>query len=212
MAELDDPVPMDEPEAVGGRRSPLRRCVVTGAVQGKEGMIRFAVADDGTLVPDLEERLPGRGYWITAERPVLVRALARAAFARAARRPVRAEPDLADRVGGLLARRCLDMLGLARRAGQVVAGFEKVREALAAGRAGVLLAASDGASDGRAKLRGLAAGLPVVELFDAAALGAALGRDIAVHAAIAPGRLAERFLAECRRYRGFVIAGGPASG
>jgi hypothetical protein len=208
MTGIENPggdVPEDEPEEVGGRRSPLRRCIVTGTVQPKEGMVRFALAPDGTVVPDLEERLPGRGYWVTADRETLVRAVAKNMFTRAARRPVKAAADLPDRVGTLLRQRCLDLLGMARRAGQAVAGFEKVREALKGERAAVLLAASDGAEDGKAKLRGLSRGtVPEISLFTASEVGAAMGRDIAVHAALSSGGLAQRFLAECRRLAGLA--------
>lgn len=200
--------PDDDTEFVGGRRSPLRRCVATGAIQTKDLMIRFVAAPDGQLVPDLEGSLPGRGLWASADKAVLARAVAKNSFAKAARRAVRVAPDLPERLDGLLADRCLNLLGLACRAGQSVAGFEKVREALKsgkisrAGRAAILLAASDGAADGRGKLRALAQALPVVDLFTAAELGAALGRDNAVHAAVAQGGLADRFLAECRRLAG----------
>jgi len=190
------------------KRDPLRRCIVTGTVQPKDTMIRFVVGPDGTAVPDLEEVLPGRGLWLTAERAVVERAVARNVFSKAARRPVRVEPGLADRLAVMLERHCLDLIGLARRAGQAIAGFEKVREALRAGQVGrsgapgLLLAARDGAADGRSKLRGLAGELPLVEEFEAAALGAALGRDNAVHAVLARGALADRLKAEAGRLRG----------
>ena len=188
-------------------RDPLRRCIVTGTVQVKAGMIRFVIGPDGTVVPDLENVLPGRGLWVSAGRPALDRAVARNAFAKAARRQVRVEPGLADRLVIMLERRCLDLIGLARRAGQAVAGYEKVREALKtgqvgrAGAPGLLLAARDGSDDGRSKLRGLAGALPLVEEFEAAALGAALGRDNAVHAVLARGALAERLKVEAGRLR-----------
>jgi ribosomal protein L7Ae-like RNA K-turn-binding protein len=112
-------------------------------------------------------------------------------------------------VAALIERRCLDLLGLARRAGQVVAGFEKVDAALRSGRTGVLIEAADGAQDGRAKLRGLARGVPVVSCLDSAALASALGRSgPVVHAVIAPGRLAQRFLREADRLRGLFQTTG----
>jgi hypothetical protein len=206
-----------EPEAIGGRHSPLRRCIVTGAVGPKAGMIRFVLGPDGAPVPDLEGTLPGRGLWVTAERAVLDRAVARNVFAKAARRPVRVPEGLAQVTADLLKRRCLDMLGLARKAGRAVAGFEKVRSALQTGKAAVLLAAEDGAEDGRGRLRALTGGsVPIVALFKASELGPALGRDHTVHAALAPGGLAERFLTECRRYAGLTPGSdreicGPAS-
>ena len=186
-----------------------RRCIATGVVQAKDRLIRFVVGPDSTIVPDVDERLGGRGLWVSADRAALEKAIARNAFARAARQQVQAAADLPDRVAALIERRCLDLLGLARRAGQVVAGFEKVDAALRSGRAGVLIEAANGAQDGRAKLRGLAQGIPVVSCLDSAALASALGRSgPVVHAVIAPGRLAQRFLREADRLRGLLQTTG----
>lgn len=136
-----------------------RRCIVTRERRPRAQLIRFVLDMDGQVVPDVDERLPGRGLWLSPGRDMVEMATSRRAFARAARRPVTVPPDLADRVEGLLVRRCLNTLGLARRGGQVVTGFEKVRARLREGSVAVLLAASDGAADGRAKVVALAAAL-----------------------------------------------------
>ncbi len=191
---------------------PQRRCLATGRVGDPRGMIRFVIDPDDRVVIDVDRRLPGRGLWVTATRDAVTRAIKRRAFARAARRAVAVDPDLVERVAALLTRRCLDGLGLARRAGQAVAGFEAVRDALVSGRVGrsgppvaVLLAARDGAADGRRRLAALAGGtVPVIALFDGAALGAALGRGAVVHAAIADGRLAARLIDDAARLAGLV--------
>ncbi|MGO4129258.1 RNA-binding protein [Inquilinus sp. YAF38] len=204
------PEDADLPEAEG----PERRCIATGAVRPKAELIRFVVGPDGEVVPDLAERLPGRGLWVSAEREALRRAQAKGLFAKAARQSVRAPDDLVDRVEALLHRSCIDLIGMARRAGQAVAGYEKVHAWLAEGRAAVLLAASDGAADGRAKLAALAAAVrpvPLVEIFSADTLGMAFARDRMVHAAIARGGLAERLVAEAARLNGIRgRADGPA--
>lgn len=200
---------------------PNRRCVATGRVLPKERLIRFVVAPDGTVTPDLAGRLPGRGLWVAAERAALERAVAKTLLARAAQRAaagsvpagaITVPAGLADQVDALLAARCLELIGLARRAGQAVAGFEKVRSWLAEGRVAVVLEAADGAEAGRSKLAALAAGRPVIDLFDAAALGAALGRDIAVHAALAPGGLAKRLVVEAARLAGLRRGAGLGEG
>ncbi len=180
-----------------------RRCIVTRAALPKAALLRFVVGPDGDIVPDIGVNLPGRGLWVSADRAVLSRAVARNAFARAAKTSVRVPEDLVDRVERQLAGRCLDLLGLARRAGSAIAGFEKVREWLTAGRAGLLLAAADGAADGRQKLRSLARDLRLVELFTMAELAGALGRDTVVHAAVARGAFAERIGAEAVRLAAF---------
>ena len=190
-------------EEAGEPTGPERRCLATGAVRPKAELVRFVVGPDGKVVPDVAGKLPGRGLWLTARRDIVAAAVTKRLFARAARQPVTVDDDLAERVGALLAARCCDQIGLARRAGRAVIGFAKVEAALAAGKAAVLVAAADGAADGRSKLRALAPGLPLVELFTAAELGAAFGREYIVHAALAPGRIAQAFVADATRLAGF---------
>ena len=124
-------------------------------------------------------------------------------FAKAAKAQVKAPDDLAQRVERLLARRCLDYLGLARRAGQAVAGFEKVRAWLRSGKVAVVLSAADGAEGGRAKIRAMAPGVPLLDLFSGTELGSAVGRERAVYVVVAPGGLADGLLREAARLNGF---------
>lgn len=199
------------PHAAAGedeRAAPLRRCIVTRQILPKERLLRFVVGSDGVVVPDLEGRLPGRGLWLQARRDIVETACAKGSFAKAARAEVKVPDGLDRRIEALLKRRCLDLIGLARRAGQVAAGFEQARAWLRAGRAAVLIAASDGADGGRGRLAALACELPVVALFTAAELGAALGRGRAVHVALARGSLARRLVLEAQRLAGFAPEGG----
>jgi predicted RNA-binding protein YlxR (DUF448 family) len=199
--------PSDPGEAAGGdERGPYRRCLVTGESMPVERAIRFVVGPDDSVVPDIEARLPGRGMWLSADRDVVNKALAKHQFARAARRTVAAPGDLADRIESLLARRCVDLIGLARRAGQVVAGFDQVRAALPQSGGGVLIEASDGSDDGRDKLLAIAPAMAVVDTLSSTELGAALGRDRFVHVLIAPGRLADKIRIEASRLAGFRTA------
>lgn len=193
----------ERPPATGGG-APTRRCIVSRQPRPRYGLIRFVLDPDRTVVPDLAEVLPGRGLWVAADRGILEKACKTNAFAKAARGPAVVPDDLVETVEALLRERCLRWLGQARGAGQVQSGFFQVREALAQGRVAVLIEASDGAANGKAKLAGAARGLPVVGCFTAADLGEALGRDHLVHLALAPGKLSERFLGEAHRYMGLT--------
>ena len=128
--------------------------------------------------------------------------MARRIFARAARRPVSAPPELADRIESLLARRCCDALGLARRAGLAVAGFERVSETAHRRRPGLLLFALDGADGGRRKLAAPRRDLPSARVLTAAELGGAFGRERIVHAAVAGGPLCRGLLVDLLRLVG----------
>ncbi|SLN19163.1 RNA-binding protein [Oceanibacterium hippocampi] len=182
---------------------PLRRCIVTGESKPKPGLLRFVVGPDRDIVPDLAEILPGRGIWLTPNRTSLQRAVDKRLFARAARSNVAVPTDLVDRVDRLLVRRCLDRLGIAKRAGALECGFEKVRGALREGRVAVLIEASDAAPQSGAKLAAPAAGLPNCRYFSRADLSLALGRENVVHAALIHGRLAQPFLTEIARLSEF---------
>jgi uncharacterized protein len=184
---------------------PLRTCIVTGETGAPERMIRFVVGPEGDVVPDLARRLPGRGLWVTAERALVERAVAKNLFAKAARASVKPAPDLADRVERLLLERALADLGRARRAGRAVAGFVKVEQMVGQRRAGLLVVAAEADGDGLAKLKG--SGLPIARLGDAAALGGIFGREQAVYAAVARddagGAFIERIEAGAARWRGY---------
>lgn len=185
---------------------PERRCIVTGEVQPKRGLIRFVVGPEGQVVPDLAEKLPGRGLWVSADRAVLDKA-AKGAFARAARQAVTVPDGLSDLVEAALARRVVDTVSLARKAGYAVAGFEKVKGWLADGKAKVLLQASDGSDRGKGKLwtppKGRWFGC-----LTSSELGMAFGRDSVIHAALAAGGLAQRVVEEAAKLSGFRLVDG----
>lgn len=182
-----------------------RRCLVSGESTDPDVMVRYVVDPDGVVIPDLAGTLPGRGLWVRADALMVETAVRKGLFAKAAKRSIRCPDDLAQQTQTLLARQIVDLLGLARRAGQAVSGFEKVRERLKGGEVVLLLSASDGALDGRRKLSALAEAtdVAVIELLTVAELSFALGRENVVHAALAPGGLARRLKTECKRLAGF---------
>ena len=193
------------PEAAGGG-GPERRCVVTGRSGPREALIRFAVAPDRTIVPDLAGRLPGRGIWVGADRAAVAEAARKRLFARAARAPVRAPEDLAEKVEAALALRAADALGLARRAGAAVAGYGKAETALRRGRAALRIEARDGAAEGRRKLDRLAPGVPVLSALTAGELARPFGRARVAHVVVLAGAgagLVERLRRDFARLSGF---------
>jgi uncharacterized protein len=130
------------------------------------------------------------------------RYLARA-FARAARGPVSVPSDLSVLLQTALVRRISECLGLARRAGQAVAGYEKAREALRTGRYRLVLQASDGSEAERSRfLSGFGPDLTIIDPLPGEALGRVFGRDYVVHVAVAPGKLAESLVVEAGRLAG----------
>lgn len=189
------------PGQAGG---PERRCIVSGETKPKAEMLRFVIGPGDLVVFDVASKLPGRGLWLSARLDMVKTAATKGLFARAAKARAQVPDTLADDVAGLLKSRCLDRLGLARRSGDMVQGFDKVRASLKAAAPGVLIEASDGGDDGHEKITRLAPGIPVVALFTAEEIGHAIGRDNAVHVLIGPGNMAKAFLRDASRLAGVL--------
>ncbi len=155
------------------------------------------------MTPDLGAKLGGRGAWVSADRGSLEKAISKGLFARAFKRAATAPQGLAATVEAGLERRTLNALGLARRTGEAVVGFDQVRGALTKGNVAVLIAAADAGADGQGKLRRIARGLPRLVGFPSPVLSTALGKPGVIHAAIIKGAAAARFLTEARKLEGF---------
>ena len=186
---------------------PERRCIATGDVQPKHGLIRFVVGPEGQLGPDLAEKLPGRGIWVAADRAALELAVKKNLFSRAAKQPVSLPDDLIDRVEAGLVRRLTDMIALSRKAGEAVAGFEKVKDWLATRQVKVLLQATDGSERGKSKLW-TPTGARYFSVLTARELGLAFGRQSVIHGALAAGGLAHRVVEGAAKLQGLRKADG----
>jgi len=180
-----------------------RMCIVTRQVRPEADLLRFVAAPDGTAVPDLRARLPGRGVWVGLDRATVAEAVAKKLFARAMKANVTADPGIADNVAALLRKAALGRLGLARKCGAAVAGFAKVEAALAKEPVAALLTATDAADDALRKisdrLRRRGRDDPGknalhIRVFTADELGLAMGRPNVIHAAVLRGPAGKSFL------------------
>ena len=189
-------------------RERARLCAATRTVQPVSELIRFVVGPDGEAVPDVKNKLPGRGIWITATRDALDEAIKRRAFARGFKREVRLPSHFVDSTEKLLERAVLDALAVAGKAGLVAAGFAKTETALAREKVVALLHAAEASSEGTRKLNAVmrrrSGETPLVIGFLASAqLDLALNRPNVVHAALLAGPASETVLARCKRFERF---------
>ena len=188
-----------------------RRDLVSGEVMPEERLVRFVAGPDGVVVPDVARKLPGRGLWVASSREAIDQAARKGGFSRAAKAKLSAPADLADQVENLLKSRLLSGLGLARRAGDLILGYEKTAQAIEQGKTAWLVEAADGAQDGRRKLlqstrRAADAGLRTPRLFgvfSSEELGLALGLGNVIHVALLAGRGADRWTIDVERLSGF---------
>jgi uncharacterized protein len=179
-------------------------CIVTRAEAQEDGLLRFARSPAGEVTPDLAARLPGRGVWVSCSRAVLGEAIKRKAFGRGFDADCLVPEGLADEVGRQLRQQAVNHLSLARKAGEAVAGFTKVEEALRKGPVRLLLHVAGRGADGIEKLNRLRqSGTMVSDSFQSDEMDLAFGRANVVHAAVAAGGLADRLVLCLRRIAEF---------
>lgn len=192
-----------------------RTCIVSGAKGAPEAMLRFVVAPDGSVVPDIRRKLPGRGVWTRLSAEAVRLAAQKQAFSRAFRLRADAPATLSADVDGLLEQDALQSLSMANKAGLVATGAFKTESAIENGDVAGLIEAGDGAPDGARKLaRALhakfgesAATIPVVDAFSSEHLGLALGKANVIHAALKSGAPTSAFLARVERLRRYRESG-----
>lgn len=191
----------------GVRQAPERRCLVLQESGPRDALIRFVLSPDGIVTPDLTEKLPGRGCYVTADPALIQQAVDKKLFARAFKQPCTAPADLIDMVGRLLRARLEAQLGLAKKASLAVLGEEAVSLSLRSKKLDLILVARDASARTAADLRHSAdrSGTAIADLpLDASMIGTALGRNNTVYLGIVAGKMAKSLMRDCARLTPFV--------
>ena len=178
-----------------------RMCIVTRESGSPDELIRFVAAPDGTVVPDLKRTLPGRGCWVKIDRSLVERAVAKKLFARALKADVKAAEDLGERVERLFLQQLLQMMNMARKAGQLVTGSAKVDAAIRSGAALAVFHSTDAAADGVRKIDQARKAwhlgmeteeeIPSFRLFSEGEMEGVMGQNAFIHAAVLAGQAGE---------------------
>lgn len=178
-----------------------RMCIATRESGSPDELIRFVAAPDGTVVPDLKRTLPGRGCWVKIDRSLVERAVAKKLFARALKADVKAADDLAERVERLFLQQLLQMMNMARKAGQLVTGSAKVDAAIRSGAALAVFHSTDAAADGVRKIDQARKAwhlgmeteeeIPSFRLFSESEMEGVMGQNAFIHAAVLAGQAGE---------------------
>ncbi|NNC38204.1 MAG: RNA-binding protein [Acidimicrobiales bacterium] len=212
IAETKNEAQIEQEKGSHGHKPRERRDIASGQALESWQMIRIAFGPDGQVVPDFSCKLPGRGAWVASDRASVEKALKIKAFARAAKMNISVPTNLADQIEAGLAQRVLGLLGMAKRAGEIETGFDKVRGAAQGGLLAYRFEASDGSEDGRSKIRVNAKAVakefdeipaPVVGCFSGEELGAVFGREHLVHVGVRKGRVFVALQKELTRLAGF---------
>jgi predicted RNA-binding protein YlxR (DUF448 family) len=178
-----------------------RMCIVTRESGSPDELIRFVAAPDGSIIPDLKRQLPGRGCWVKIDRSLVDKAVAKKTFARALKADVKAADDLGETVDRLLAQQLMQMMNMARKAGQFITGAAKVDAAIRAGAAIAVFHSTGAADDGVRKIDQARKAwhlgmeteeeIPSFRLFSESEMEGVMGQNAFIHAAVLAGQAGE---------------------
>lgn len=184
-----------------------RRCAQTKQVLNISQMVRFVANDIGEIFPDVSARAPGRGVWIKADKEILNNAIKANAFSKSLKRACHPKPELTEQTIDALYQKAIGFIGLAKRAGQIILGFDQVSDFVRKSPAAFIIEAKDGAKDGRDKILNLSNkwnNVQIIGCFSSDDLGKVLGRDNIIHALMPKGQFAQNWNLELNRLSGFV--------
>jgi predicted RNA-binding protein YlxR (DUF448 family) len=213
MSQAHEPDELFDDEQFEGTASE-RMCIVTRQIGSPDELIRFVAGPDQSVVPDLKRQLPGRGCWVTPERALIEKAIAKKLFARALKTDVKAGPDLLDMMDRLMAQQLAGMISMARKASQFISGATKVDAAVRSGKAIAVFHATDAAPDGVRKINqarkawtlgsGAETEIPSFRLFSEQEMDELMGQNAFIHACVLAGQAGEGVVKRAKmleRYR-----------
>ncbi|MGV1873294.1 RNA-binding protein [Agrobacterium rosae] len=213
MSQAHEPDELFDDEQFEGTASE-RMCIVTRQIGSPDELIRFVAGPDQSVVPDLKRQLPGRGCWVTPERALIEKAIAKKLFARALKTDVKAGPDLLDMMDRLMAQQLAGMISMARKASQFISGATKVDAAVRSGKAIAVFHATDAAPDGVRKINqarkawtlgsGAKTEIPSFRLFSEQEMDELMGQNAFIHACVLAGQAGEGVVKRAKmleRYR-----------
>lgn len=183
--------------------NPNRTCLLTGEEKPQEELLRFTLTPDRQVIPDFKKRLPGKGFYLTNSKQVLADAIAKNVFRKFGKN-TSVVPNLLEIVENILKSRALESINLAKKAGVLVSGFDKVKEKLAADKVAFVLEAVDAGADGNTKIRAAAKNTEILTLFSIEELDKALNRVNTVHAALLKSEMSQTVYKQLRKWQNFI--------
>ena len=165
----------------------LFTCLSTGLKLDSRNLLKFVLAPDNSLTLDLTDRLPGKGFRISASREVLEDFCKKDLFSQTASCQVIIRENFISYVETALVEHFNSTIGFCRRAGFLIWGFEKVRNALIKKEVTLRIEALDGSTSEKRKLDSITI-VPVLQSLYAYELATSFRRERLIHCALVKKR------------------------
>lgn len=188
----------------------VRKCIVEGVTKPTSELLRFVMIGN-TLYPDFNKKLPGKGIYVTNNRISLETALAKKLFNKVTRHNLKIDDDFVNIVENIIKTQALNSLNIARKAGALVAGFEKVKEEIKKNKVEFIIEALDAGKDGKEKIAFLAKSVEIFNLFSIDELDITLNKENTVHIAILKSDTSRMVYNNLKKYENFLSLNGDSN-
>ncbi len=179
-----------------------RRCIISKQPLDPKYALRLVVDPNGQIIFDLKGKLPGRGYWIAANRDVInvlqTNRKKRQQIFGGAILPENFHASLEI----ALKNHIIQQIGLARRAGIICFGFEKIKEWIQSNKVALALIASDASEAETQRLKIKNFGCPFFELLSGEELAAVFSHSYIAYMVFNSGNLTENIYNSSSRLQG----------
>ena len=186
------------------KEADCRKCVLTGVVKSKEELLRFVLLQDGTVIPDFNKKVSGHGFYISNSKRLLTELTVKNPLNKILHTKTIVGENLPQIVENILCQKGLEAVNLARKAGNLIPGFEKVKDIIAKGKAAFVIQATDAGDDGKQKIAEMAKNIEIITVYDVATLSNALKRENTVYMAVLNNPMNNMVRLALTRYQTFL--------
>ena len=181
-----------------------RKCILSGETKPKSELLRFVVLEKGRLVPDFDKKLSGKGIYLSNSKHVIETVVNSPKINKIFHKQVKAELNLPDIIEKILADKGLSALNLARKSGNLVLGFEKIKEQIIKDKVAFVIEATDAGSDGKKKMSELGAKIEILSIYNSAAFEKAFNREMVVYLAVLKSEVSAMVYENIKRYKDYL--------
>jgi uncharacterized protein len=188
------------------RHKAQRTCLGCRQALDRDKLVRYVISPQREIVIDYRGRLPGRGAYTHVDASCILAAIKRRQFDRAfegvARTPTAEE--LLDLLAVQIQERIMNLLGIARKSGNVISGSQRVIEALrASDQVAVVLIADDisAAIGDKVAAKAEEKGVSCIQLFGKDRMGQQIGKGERSVIALRVSTLSDTLKSELIRYK-----------
>lgn len=181
-----------------------RKCVLTGNIRKKSELLRFVLLKNGDFIPDFNKKFSGKGIYVSNSKSLLENAFKTVKLGKILHRNVNFYPDLPELVEHILAAKGLEALNLARKSGNLLFGFEKVKESILKNKVAFVIEATDAGADGKEKMASLCRNMEKISVYDSATFDKAFNRDTVVYMAVLKSEISAMVYENLKRYENYL--------